>query len=130
MASTVTLRSIGIQHYVLEFSMTTATAITSGFTSLESTPYRIDGYVIKAVTNPGTEAPQDNYDITLTDSEGCDCMGGTLANRHTTTSQQAVPLIGTAFYGDSFVEGPLTCNISGNNVANAATKVSVYFRRP
>ena len=127
--SSINLRSIGTQHYVLEFDMT-AIASSSGFTSLASTPHRVDGYVIKAVTHPGTVGPTDDYDITLTDSEGCDCMGGTLVDRDIATPEQAVPLIGTAYYGDSFVEGPLTCNIANNLVVDATTKVSVYFKRP
>lgn len=127
--STIALRPIGTQHYVLEFDMTTI-ASSSTFTAFASTPHRVDGYVVKAVTNPGATGPTDNYDITLTDSEGCDCMGGTLADRDITNTEQATPLIGTAYYGHSFVEGPLTCTITNNAVVNATTKVSVYFRRP
>ena len=130
MASSLGFRSIGPQHYVLEFNMETANASTSGFTALSSNPYPIDGYVIKVVTNPGATGPTDDYDITLTDSESCDCMGGALADRDITNSEQTWPIIGGTTYGESFVEGPLTCNISNNAVKNATTKVSVYFRRP
>ncbi len=128
MSSTL-LRSIGPQHYVLEFDMTTI-ASSSTFTSLSSAPIQIDGYVHKVVTHPGTTGPTDDYDVTLTDSESCDCMGGALADRDIANSEQSWPIIGGTTYGESFVEGPLTCNISNNAVVDATTKVSVYFRRP
>lgn len=126
--STVVRREIGSHHYALDFNMV-ADAGSSTFTSLASTPYRVDGYVIKAETNPGATAPTDNYDIVLNDSESCDIMGGELANRDTSTTEQAVPKVGNA-YGDCFVDGPITCAVSGNAVVNATTKVIVYFWTP
>ena len=47
-----------------------------------------------AVTDPGATAPTANYDIVLNDELSADIFGGSLANRHTTSSEQAVPTIG------------------------------------
>ena len=84
------------------------------------------GCIAKAVTNPGSTAPTDNYDITLTDADAVDLMGGELANRDTATSEVAVPKIDTTF-GCSIVTGPFTLNISGQSVSAANGTVLVYI---
>ena len=89
----------------------------------------IDGYVFLVVTNPsGVTAPTDAYDITLTDSDGVDVMGGELADRSDSNSEQAVPLIDGVF-GSRFVKGPLTITITGNSVDSAVTVVTVFYYR-
>jgi len=89
----------------------------------------IDGYVFLVVTNPsGVTAPTDNYDITLTDSNGVDIMGGELLNRDETNSEQAVPLIDGVF-GSRFVKGPLTITITNDLVDSAVTVVTVFYYR-
>lgn len=56
---------------------------------------KLVGTLVKASTNP-TDAPTDNYDITLTDEDGVNvlaaCQSG-LSNRHTTTSQEVYFLV-------------------------------------
>jgi hypothetical protein len=53
------------------------------------------GSVVRGVTNPSnTDAPADNYDITVTDEEGLDVLGqciaaGQLQNRDTASTEQA-----------------------------------------
>jgi len=86
------------------------------------------GYIVKVVTDPGATAPTDDYDITLTDSDGVDVMGGALADRDTANTEQAVPKIGAA-YGGSFFTGALTLNISNNSVNSATGEVKVYISR-
>lgn len=51
----------------------------------------LDGEVKKFVTNPGSAAPTDNYDITLVDEDGLDVAEGQLANRDTTNSEAVYP---------------------------------------
>jgi hypothetical protein len=51
------------------------------------------GVLLRAVFNPGSPAPTDNYDVTLTDDDGVDVLSGLGANRHTTTTQEVIPLI-------------------------------------
>jgi len=86
----------------------------------------IDGYVFMVVTNPGTTAPTDDYDITLTDSDGVDVMGGKLVDRDTANSEQTIPLVGSGL-GSRFVSGVLTMNISGNIVHSATGTVTVFI---
>lgn len=87
------------------------------------------GWVFMATTDPGTGPPQDNYDIELRDSDAVDIFGGELNNRDTTTSEHAVPKIGTAYYGPRFVNGTLTLVFSGNNVNSATGTLKLYFYR-
>jgi len=88
------------------------------------------GWVFMASTDPdGTAIPQDQYDITLSDSDGVDIFGGELTNRSNTTSEHAVPVIGSSYYGARFVNGPLTMALSGNNVGSAKGVLKIYFTR-
>lgn len=86
------------------------------------------GYVILAVTDPGTTAPTDDYDIELTDAYGCDVMGGELSNRDTANSEQAMPAVGST-YGPRWVSGPVTLEITNNSVNSATGKVIVYIAK-
>ena len=80
-------------------------------TYTESSTNPVDGYLVLVVTDPdGTSVPTDNYDITLTDDEGVDVMGGALANRDTANTEQALPKIATS-YGGRWVNGLITLNI-------------------
>lgn len=86
-----------------------------------------NGFVCLVVTDPGATAPTDDYDITITDSDGVDIMGGTLANRDATATEQAVPQIGNA-YGCRFVAGAFTVNITNAGNSKVGT-VKVYVVR-
>lgn len=81
------------------------------------------GYIVRVVTNPGGTAPTDQYDITLTDADGVDVMGGALANRHTTTSEQAYASVAP------IVAGGFTVNISNTTVNSAQIVINVYMVR-
>lgn len=57
----------------------------------EGTTKKIVGHLLKGVTNP-TDGPTDDYDITLTDSDGADLLSGSsanLTNRDTTNTETA-----------------------------------------
>lgn len=111
---------------VLTFSWTAdAAAATVPATASND---NMDGYIILVVTDPGTTAPTDNYDITLTDGNSVDAMGGNLADRDTANTEQAVPKIGTV-YGGRYVSGILTLNISNNAVNSATGTVKIYIER-
>lgn len=84
------------------------------------------GWVDMVVTDPGTTAPTDDWDCTFPDSDACDIMGGALANRDTSTSEQTMPLIGSA-YGPRFVNGVITCTITGNSVNSANIVIKIYI---
>ncbi len=84
------------------------------------------GCIAKVVTNPGSTAPTDNYDITLTDGDGVDLMGGELANRDTANSEVAVPKIDTVF-GCVVVTDPFTMTITNQSVNAGNGEVIVYI---
>lgn len=86
-------------------------------------------YITRVVTDPGTTAPTDNYDITLTDVDSYDVMGGTLANRDTADTEQAIPAMASGIYGSPLVKGNLTLTITGNSVNSATGVVRVYCVR-
>jgi hypothetical protein len=102
------------------------TAHTDGSYTNYTTLWNVDGYVFMVVTDPGATAPTANYSITLLDSDGVDIMGGELANRHTSSTEQAVPKIDAA-YGTRFVKGPLTLTISDNIINGAVGEVIIYI---
>jgi hypothetical protein len=85
------------------------------------------GYIAKVVTDPGSTAPTDDYDITLTDdTTGADLLGGEGADRDTANTEEVVPKVGNAYAGNVAFTS-FTLNIS-NNSANAATgDVYVYI---
>lgn len=80
-----------------------------------------------AVTDPGSTAPTDNYDITITDASGNDVFGGELTNRDTTTSESAEPAI--PYIRVNLKD--LNFNLSGNsqNGATGTVKIYVYVKR-
>ena len=84
--------------------------------------------VLMALTDPGATAPTDLYDITITDAYGVDVFGGELGNRSTSSSEQALPKIGSG-YGPRPVEGALTFNLTNNSVNSATGQVRVFFER-
>lgn len=100
----------------------------TGDGSVPNTVLGIRGWVFMAVTNPdGTKVPDDNYDIVLNDVDGFDVMGGTLANRSSTTTQQAFPILVGTTYGMRFVDGKLTFVLSGNTDTDAAGTLAIYY---
>lgn len=112
--------------YALTFSWTSD---ASGNADQEST-WPIGGYIVKVITNPGATAPSVDYDITLTNSDGIDVMHGTLADRHTSTSEEVVPKVAdnVTVYGGSAVAGKITLNVSNAGDSKVGT-VTVIFAR-
>ena len=91
----------------------------------------INGWYIHEVrTYPSAvTAPQDNWDVTITDADGYDIMGGTLANRATATDQRVVPLAMTGYWFETPITGATNVNISGNNVNSAKMEIKVFVRK-
>ena len=105
---------------VLTFSWTADSS--NGSVPATATVSDVDAFVFMVVTNPGTTAPTDDYDITLTDEDGVDIMGGNLADRDEANSEQAVLTV------TRFVSGTLTLNITNNSVNSATGTVAVYLK--
>lgn len=51
------------------------------------------GWCVKVVTDPGSTAPTDNYDITLVDENSVDALEGKLVDRDTANSETVYPLV-------------------------------------
>ena len=91
---------------------------------------RLKGYnLVEGRTNPGATAPQAAYDITLTDSDGIDLMGGRMADRSATASEAAVPEIASGVPWPRPVDGALTLTITNNNVNSAIVVAKFFFER-
>ena len=79
------------------------------------------------VTDPGSPAPTDNYDLTLLDAYGVDILGGEGVNRDTANSEQGIPAIKSGIYGDRIIDTALTFTIAGAG-DSAQGIVILYFR--
>lgn len=124
-AGTITQTKSKVSSNVTLWTFTCTADSADGSFPATASSSDIEGYVILVVTNPGATAPTDNYDITLTDEDSVDVMGGELANRDTSNSEQAIPLVGNA-YSPRWVQETLTLNISNNSVNSAIIVVKVY----
>lgn len=89
---------------------------------------RISGRLLALETNPGSTAPQSNYDIVLTNADGTDVLQGVGANRHTSSTEKvAIVYTSTSIHPPVAMTDVLTLGVSGNNVSGATTKIKVYF---
>lgn len=92
----------------------------------------IEGTIVRVVTNPGSTAPTDNYDMTITDEDGYDILAGQGSNRDTSTTESFVPGIPftdgtTTSVAPVVVDGNLTLTIS-NAGATKDGSVVLYVR--
>lgn len=87
------------------------------------------GYVIKAITNPGSTAPTANYDIALGDPEdsSLDALGSALANRSATVTEQAYPTVSGAAIPIWLDSGTYTLSVSNNSVNSATGRIIIYL---
>jgi len=106
------------------------TAHTDGTVTAKQSDETIYGYIALVVVDPGSPSPQAAYDITITDADGNDVMGGALADLSATATLQTLPKGGASgeeFYFGRFVNSKLTLNISNNNVNGAKGVVYIYI---
>ena len=95
----------------------------------------LDGQILKFVTNPGSPAPTDNYDITLVDEDGIDVAEGLLANRDTSNSEEVYPFKEVTLAGTGtdraalplYHGGPVTFTLA-NAGDTKAGQLKVYLR--
>lgn len=101
--------------------------------AVSGTTRKIVGELIKGVTDPGSAAPTDSYDIAITDEEGADVLVASfdnLADRDTANTE-------TVYFGltDGTVNTsafPVVCDaltIAVTNAGNAKTgQLILYYR--
>ncbi len=111
-----------------------------GTGSVAGTTRKIVGELIKIVTDPGSSAPDANWDVVLTDEEGVDLSVhmddvaiAALVARHTTTTLETyLPLEDTAGTG-RVGAWPVVCDkltITVNNAGNSKTgQIILYYRQ-
>lgn len=88
---------------------------------------QIYGWAVKAITNPGSTAPTDNYDIALKDPDdsSIDALTGLLADRDTSNSEQVYLLVSGAAT-PIFLAGNYTFALSNNAVNSATGQLILY----
>ena len=129
MAGTVTQAlTTAVDHIKVVTLTCTADASDGSFpaTTLTVLPRNdIGGRLVQMITDPGATAPQDNYDITLTNG-GADMLLGGGANRDTANTEIAFIESNGAhpIYAGT---DTLILNVSGNNVNSAISVIKLYF---
>ena len=96
-------------------------------TALSNIPHgEIGGRLLQIATDPGSTAPQSNYDVTVTEAGGADLLLGVGANRHTSSSEVAIIESNgaSAVYAGT---DTLTLNIANNNVNSAGITIKIYY---
>lgn len=138
-AGTVTESRANLYKYVGSGATKIGEMVTLSFVgdastgSVPNTSVVLRGRLVKVVTNPGSTAPTANYDMTLGDSSdsALDVLGGALANRHTSTTEQVYPLIagspGTVSSVPVYLNGTYTFTLSNNSQASATGDVIFYL---
>lgn len=98
--------------------------------SVPNTIISLHGIVAKVVTNPGSTAPTDNYDLACGDPSdtALDVFAGTLANRDTTNTEQVYPVAAGATMG--VYAGDCTLQLTNNSVNSATGSIDFYVIRP
>lgn len=90
---------------------------------------QITGEILRVVTNPGSTAPSDNYDITLNDEDGLDSLAGGGGNRDTANTEHFAPFVGDGTSTTSMtVAGDLSFAIT-NAGATKGGALILYVRR-
>lgn len=86
------------------------------------------GYLLKVVTNPGSTAPTDNWDIALQDpaDSALDAAAGKLVDRDTTTTEQVYPVVSGAVT-PIFLAGTYGLAVTGNSVNSATGDIILYL---
>jgi len=93
--------------------------------ALSDVPYtkidNVNGFIYDVITDPGTPAPTDNYDVYIRDyTTDVSLLGTTLENRDTANSEIVSPS-GTHIYAQS-----VGFSLSGSAVSDAAGDVYLF----
>jgi len=86
--------------------------------------FSMSGEVLCAIVNPGSTAPQADYDIVLKNSDGVKLFGTGLDACHTSSSEHFIPSQVPIYF-----HGPLTLDITNNNVNTALGHFKIYVRK-
>ena len=84
-------------------------------------PTDFDGRFLAIVTNPGTPAPTDNWDVAV-NVDGFDMLGAAGANRDTATTERAAITDGYISRREA-----ATLAVTGNSVNDAQLTVALFY---
>lgn len=115
---------LGHKKIIGEKISVTCTAHTDG--TFANATLSLNGFLVRLTTNPGATAPQDNYDITLTDADGLDVVESLALNRDTANSE-GVYIVATGAPTPPLLTGDHTLALANNNVNGAITVVNLYI---
>lgn len=87
------------------------------------------GYVLKVITNPGSTAPTDNWDILLGDPEdnALDALALAVKDRDTATTEAVYPVVSGAATPVWLAKGDYALTITGNSVNSATGRILIYL---
>jgi hypothetical protein len=98
--------------------------VTSDGSGDATTSFELHGFVTRLETDPSATAPTADWDLVLTTAAGVDVLGGAGADRHTSASEQILPIVaGDAAFAR--VDGTVTLTASNMGAAKIAT-VYIY----
>lgn len=103
----------------------TRIAWTSSSGGAYTEAFTIIGVILRVVFDPGSPAPTDNYDVTLTDAHGYEILSTVGADRDTANTEGDTPTNAAGF--PIAVGGELTLTIA--NAGNAAQGVVTIYSR-
>ena len=108
-----------------------STSWTSDGSGAATSTVSFAGTILRVVTNPGSAAPTDDWDVTLLDSDGLDLFMGRGANRDTTNSEHFNPGMSTTDGTTTTVipvsfTGSATLTIANAGAAKTGTVVIYY----
>lgn len=126
MAASTTLTEHATLGYVRKITVDFVAAANGDITALVLPKF--EGRLMELITNPGTTAPTDNYDITLVDGEGIDRLQGVGANRDTANTESAIPVYsGSTIHPVVSRADTLTLTFAGNSANGAVGRVILYY---
>jgi hypothetical protein len=118
----------GVKKVLVSWTSDDTTGAVTGATR------KIVGTLVKAITDPGATAPSDDYDIAITDEEGADVLGTSVAglgNRDTANTEVRYFNLtdGTA----AIAAFPIVCDvltIAVTNAGNSKTGQLILYYKP
>ena len=90
---------------------------------------KVHGCLMKVITNPGSTAPTDNYDLVINDVDDAtaDAAKSLLLNRDTANTEVVYPLSEAGSAGGLYFQPGDYTLVSSNNSVNSATVVVKMF---
>lgn len=88
---------------------------------------KVVGTLERIVVDPGATAPTNLYDVTITDEDLVDVLGGAGANLLTATTEEKALPIGTYFLRS--LANTLVLKIANNSVNAGGGLIKLYVRR-